>query len=171
MEQITSNGFLNSVLEAAAWKELSGKIAFTMEMLDKYSKKLDWYEISRNSDILWTFDGLRKFSHKIDWVAFSSTCPESLISEPFLEKFADRIDWETISGRDCFYNNWELLEKFAEYAEWNEIISVWNVEKPVEFFKRFEKFIPMTKFQNSRLWDQIVEIKANELSLEIRGIK
>ena len=52
-----------------------------------------------------------------------------------------------------------------------KIISVWNVEKPVEFFKLFEKFIPMTKFQNSRLWDQIVEIKAKELSLEIRGIK
>ena len=71
-------------------------------MLDKYSKKLDLYEISRNSEILWTFDGLRKFPHRIDWDTFSSTCPESSISKPFLEKFADRIDWETISNRDCF---------------------------------------------------------------------
>ena len=37
MDQITSNEFLNSVLEDATWKELSGIIAFTMEMLDKYS--------------------------------------------------------------------------------------------------------------------------------------
>ena len=171
MERITSNEFLNSVLEDAAWKELSGKLAFTMEMLDKYSKKLDWYEISRNSEILWTFEGLRKFAHKIDWDTFSSNCPESLISESFLEKFADRIDWNSISDRDCFYNNWDLLEKFADRADWNEIISNWNIEKPVEFLNKFENYIPMSKFQNSRLWDKFVELKAKELSLEIRGIK
>lgn len=32
MEAITSNEFLNSVLEAEAWKELSGKAAFTVEI-------------------------------------------------------------------------------------------------------------------------------------------
>ncbi|MCH5221384.1 MAG: hypothetical protein J1F05_03520 [Muribaculaceae bacterium] len=51
MEAITSNEFLNSVLEAEAWKELSGKAAFTVEMFEKYADKLDWEEISRNDDI------------------------------------------------------------------------------------------------------------------------
>ena len=171
MEPITSNEFLNSVLEDAAWKELSGKISFTMEMLDNYSKKLDWYEISRNREILWTFDGLLKFSGKIYWDIFSSNFPDSFINEVFLEKFADRIDWNIISDRDCFYNNWYLLEKFADRADWNKIISNWDIEKPVEFFNKFENYIPMSKFQTSRLWDKFVELKAKELSLEIRGIK
>ena len=41
MEVITSNEFLNSVLEAEAWKELSGKAAFTVEMLETYADLLD----------------------------------------------------------------------------------------------------------------------------------
>ena len=48
MDTITSNEFLNSVLEVDAWKELSKKAAFTVEMLEKYADKLDWEEISRN---------------------------------------------------------------------------------------------------------------------------
>ena len=53
----------------------------------------------------------------------------------------------------------------------NTIISNWNIEKPVEFYNKFQKYIPMSKFQNSRLWDALVEIRAKELINEVRGIK
>ena len=171
MEAITSNEFLNSVLEADAWKELSGKAAFTVEMLEKYADKLDWEEISRNDAICWTYEGLRKYAHKLNWRAFSTTCPNSMISETTLEKFANYWDWSMISARSCFYDNWTLIEKFADRADWNAVISNWNIEKPVEFYNKFQKYIPMSKFQNSRLWDSLVEIRAKELINEVRGIK
>ena len=171
MNQITTNEFLNSVLEAEAWKELSQNETFTMEMLEKYSNKLDWHEVSQNSDVLWTIEGIQKFSHKIDWDAFSRNCPENLICEAALERFADRWDWEQISGRDCFYNNWSLLEKFVDRADWSEIITNWYIDKPVEFFNKFQQYIPMAKFQNSNLWDKLVDVRSKELKNEIRGIK
>lgn len=171
MEAITSNEFLNSVLEAEAWKELSGKAAFTVEMLEKYADKLDWEEISRNDNICWTYEGLRKFAHKLDWESFSSNCPDSLICETALEKFTNHWCWKELSDRSCFYDNWTLLEKFADRADWNAVISNWNIEKPVEFYNKFQKYIPMSKFQNSRLWDALVEIRAKELINEVRGIK
>ena len=140
-------------------------------MLEKYADKLDWEEISRNDHICWTYEGLRKFAHKLDWEEFSSSCPESLICEAALEKFANHWDWKGVSTRSCFYNNWALLEKFADRADWNAVISNWNIEKPVEFYNTFQKYIPMSKFQNSQFWDALMEIRAKELINEVRGIK
>ena len=56
MDAITSNEFLNSVLEAEAWKELSGKAAFTVEMLEKYQDKafhILWKFLDHNMKNWW----------------------------------------------------------------------------------------------------------------------
>ena len=42
MEQITKNEFLNSVLEAEAWKEISRNESLSIDILDRYADKLDW---------------------------------------------------------------------------------------------------------------------------------
>lgn len=54
MEPITNNEFLNSVLEAEAWKEISDNESLSMDILDKYADKLDWDEISENRNVIWT---------------------------------------------------------------------------------------------------------------------
>lgn len=41
MEPITNNEFLNSVLEAEAWKEISDDESLSMDMLEQYADKLD----------------------------------------------------------------------------------------------------------------------------------
>lgn len=170
MEPITNNEFLNSVLEAEAWKEISDNESLSMDMLDKYADKLDWEEISENRNIIWTLDGINKFAHRINWSDFSQYCADHIINEVTLQKFASHWDWKAISNRDCFYNDWTLLEKFADKADWSEVITNWNIEKPLEFFARFQQYIPMAKLQDSRLWNSMVEARAKRIMQEAVGI-
>lgn len=170
MEPITKNEFLNSVLEAEAWKEISQSESLSMDMLEKYADKLDWDEVSGNTKVLWTIDGINKFINRIDWDEFSRSCSDHLICESVLMKFSNRWDWEALSNRDCFYNNWSLLEKFTDKADWSEIITNWNIEKPLDFFTRFQQYIPMSKLQDSRLWNEMVEARAKSIMQEAVGI-
>lgn len=170
MKPITNNEFLNSVLETEAWKMISSNNHLSMDMLDKYADKLDWNEISENRDILWTLDGINKFANRLNWSNFSGCCPDHIINEVTLQKFANRWDWTAISDRDCFYNNWVLLEKFADKADWSEVITNWDIVKPLEFFARFQQHIPMHKLQDSRLWKSMAEERAKRILQETMGI-
>ncbi len=170
MEPITNNEFLNSVLEPEAWKEISDNESLSMDMLDKYADKLDWDEISENRNVIWTLDGINKFTNRLNWSNFSENCPDHIINEVTLQKFANRWDWKSLSNRDVFYNNWKLLEKFADKVNWGEIINNWNIDRPVELFSRFQQYIPMSKLQESRLWTAMVESRAKELIQEAIGI-
>jgi len=145
METISSNEFLNSVLETEAWKELSERESLSMDILEKFARCIHWEEFSRS-------------------------CPDNLISETSLHKFENRWDWKNLSNRDRIYNDWNLLEKFADKVNWGEVITNWNIEKPLEFFSRFQQYIPMSKLQESRLWDSLVEERAKKLYQEAIGI-
>ncbi len=170
MEPITSNEFLNSVLETEAWKKISDDETLSMEMLEKYEEKLDWAAISGNRDILWTIDGVSKFAYRIDWDVFSERCPDTFICETTLRKFDNRWNWKQLSSRDVIYNNRYLLEKFADKIDWAELITNWHIENAVDLFTRFQQYIPMAKLQESRLWDSMAEERAKKLYQEAIGI-
>jgi len=55
------------VLEEKAWKELSGELPWTEQMLEKYKYKVDWKEISTNRIMVWTVPMLEKFKGRVDW--------------------------------------------------------------------------------------------------------
>lgn len=163
MEPITSNDFLNSVLEAEAWKEISQRESLSMDLLERYAEKLDWEEVSKNDDVMWTMDGIAKFANRINWDDFSRSCPDSLISETSLLKFSNLWDWKHISNRDVVYNDWMLLEQFADKVNWGEVIRNWNIEKPLDFFVKFRQYIPMSKLQDTHLWNEMVTDRAKKL--------
>ena len=171
MKPITSNDFLNSVLETEAWKEVSQSGSLSMTMIEKFADKLDWEEVSGNRNVIWTVEGINKFANRIHWDEFSRSCPENLLSETTLQKFASKWDWKVLSNRDEIYNNWRLLEKFADKVNWGEVITNWHIEKPLEFFSRFQQYIPMSKFQDSSLWNAMVEARAKHLIQEAIGIE
>lgn len=168
---ITNNEFLQSVLESDAWKEISENENLSMDILEKYQDKLDWDEISKNSHILWTVDGVKKFSRRLDWSEFSFHCSITFICEATLREFHDKWDWKKISDRSEVYNNWDLLEKFADEIDWATVITWWNIENPEGFFKKFQCHIPMAKLQDSRLWNALVEKRAKQLMAEVLGAK
>ena len=170
MNPISNNQFLAAVLEEAAWKEISSKEGWSMEMLEKYQDKVDWNEISFNSDVMWTTDGINKFSHKINWEDFSRNCPAYILTEDNLLRFKNNWNWLKLSNREEIYNNWYLLDKVIDFVDWKEIIDNWDIKLPIQFFKRYENHIPMSQFQDSRLWDKMVEIMDTQFREEIVGL-
>ena len=170
MNPITNNQFLAAILEEAAWKEVSSKEGWTMDTLEKYQDKVDWKEISSNSDVMWTVDGINKFMSKIDWEEFSRNCPDYLLTEENLLRFKTNWNWNQLSNREEIYNNWYLLDKVTDMVDWKEIITSWNIKNPVQFFKRYENYIPMSQLQDSRLWSEIVEAMGASLKDKIAGL-
>lgn len=171
MEPITSNEFLNSVLETEAWKKVSEEEILSMEMLEKYEEKLDWAALSCNRDILWTIDGVSKFAYRIDWDVFSDRCPDTFICETTLRKFDNRWNWKKLSSRDVLFNNHLLLEKFADKIDWAELITNWDIENAIDLFTRFQQYIPMSKLQESRLWNELASERAKAIFKEMTGLK
>ena len=171
MEQLPLNNFLKKALEDDTWKYISERYVFSMEMLEKYSDKLNWDDITINCHNLWTVKGVEKLADKINWNIFSRNCPKEFVCEEILVKFSDKWDWSEMSSRKEFYNNWNLLEKFKDKADWNRIIKGWEIERPVEFLTKFKKYLPLDKIQETRLWSDLVLKYADMLIKEIVGIK
>lgn len=165
MGQITNNEFLSSVLNAEVWKKVSDE-SLSMEMIEKFQDKLDWETLSQNRNTLWTTAGIAKFAGKINWSDFSQYCNANILTEENLHKFKEKWNWKTLSSRDEIYNNWTLLDKFVDMMDWADIIDNWDIERPEEFIERYQQYIPLNKFQTSRLWDKLVEVKAERLLKE-----
>lgn len=167
MNPITNNQFLAAIIEEAAWKAISRKEEWTMDALEKYQDKVDWEEISSNSDVMWTVDGINKFINKIDWEAFSRYCPAYLLTEYNLLRFKSNWDWSRLSIREEIYNNWELLDAVAELVNWRDLITGWNIKHPIRFFKRYESHIPMSQLQESRFWGDLIDAVGDSLKSSI----
>lgn len=165
MGQITNNEFLSSVLNAEVWKKVSDE-SLSMEMIEKFQDKLDCETLSQNRNILWTTAGIAKFAGKINWSDFSQYCNANILTEENLHKFKEKWNWKTLSSRDEIYNNWTLLDKFVDMMDWADIIDNWDIERAEEFIERYQQYIPLNKFQTSRLWDKLVEVKAERLLKE-----
>lgn len=172
METITSNEFLNSVLETESWKKVSENETLSMDMLEKHKDNLDWKAVSSNQNILWTIEGVNKFAYHIDWDIFSESCPGNFICETTLRMFENRWNWKILSSCEDLYNtNRNLLEKFADKIDWAELINNWDIENAIDLFTRFQQYIPMAKLPESYLWKKMVTERAKNIFREITGLK
>ena len=91
-----SNEFMEKVLNDSAWKELAGNFQWTEQMLEKHKTKVDWKEISKNSNIVWTPAMLDKFRKCIDWKVLSNTGCETILTEETQEQF--KVYQETVTS-------------------------------------------------------------------------
>lgn len=124
-------------LEDEAWETVSRDTRLNMMTLEKYADKLNWITISQNRRVRRTVNALRKLADRIDWDEFSESCPDELVCESVLRQFLNRWNWMQLSQHHAFYNNWDLLVKHADKADWSCIIRNWNIHDPLEFFERF----------------------------------
>ena len=155
-----------------AWKELSGRFNWSENLLEKYQDKLDWNEISENRKIQWTIPMLDKFKDRINWDVFSMNPNKHLLTEAFIEAFQDKWNWSKLS--DCYYLNitYKLLDKFADKWDWEKIIDRFHHSpvyegKGMDFYLKYQEYIPANKLKNSRLWNEIVEQQKQQLIEEI----
>ncbi len=167
MKKIIEVEAIQAALEKSVWQKISISKALSMEMIERYGDKLDWEDISQNSYILWTIQDLWKQADKLDWRLFSIHSDSSLMSKDYLNEFRDYWDWENLSSRFEFVNNWELIEEFADLIDWCIMINNWSIGNPIAFFKRFEKYILEEDFIESRLFSSMADESVNSLMFEL----
>lgn len=160
-----NDGLIALMVEEEAWRNLSREFTWNESLLEKYKDKVDWEEISSNSDIEWTVPMLEKFKGRLNWKELSGTRQKSLLSPDVVERFKDRWDWKELS------NNSELpiatIRKMADYIDWKTLIDTYRDDLSPDFLKEFEDRIPASALKGSRLWDCIVEEKAARFREEI----
>ncbi|WP_239473459.1 hypothetical protein [Bacteroides gallinaceum] len=164
-----NNDFMAKVLEEAAWKELSSEFAWNEQLLEKYKDKVSWKEISDNRNILWTVSMIEKFKNKVDWDELSGSDNEHLFSAENLGKYKNCWNWSKLSGNSSVELTPALLEQFAEYWDWSEIIDCYNRDDlySMEFLEKYQDYIPASALQRSRLWDKLVEDEKKQLKIRI----
>ena len=165
-----SNEFMQRIADEGAWKEISGDLCWTEQLLEKYQDKIDWNELSENRNILWTIPMLQKFKHRINWDNLSRYPDERILTANCIETFKDKWNWRELSG--CPYINNELLEKFADKWDWEWVIDTDNYNlfsnnSAIEFYEQYKEYIPAEKLQGSSLCHYIIEQRKKQILAEI----
>ena len=129
---------------------------------------MDWKEVSGNSHLVWTTAMLEKFRKWIDWSELSQTSHQCALHPDNLERFKTYWDWYILSRNSSLELTHELLDRFADCWNWEEIIDRYedNLYNS-DFLHRYRDWIPASKLQNSRLWQELVEQRKWQLAYEI----
>lgn len=171
MVKTLSNDFMQKIATEEAWKELSGNFQWNESLLEKYQDKVDWHEVSENTNILWTIPMVQKFKNRIDWDKFSRHAEKEALTEAFIEAFKEKWNWVELSENSSLELTHELLEKFADQWVWEEIIDRYSNnlfdDMGIDFYEKYKDHIPAAKLQNSRLWNEIVSQQVKQLTAEI----
>lgn len=167
--QNLSNEFMATVLEDTAWKDLSGELAWTEQLLDKFKDKVVWKEISGNRNIVWTVSMIEKFRSKVDWDVLSSSDNDHLFTAVYLEKYKNRWNWNRLSCNSSVPLTPALLEQFSDWWDWGEIIDRYDLDDMynAEFLEKYQSHIPASSLQNSRLWAKLVEDEKRRVKSQI----
>ena len=173
---------MQNIATEEAWKELSGNFNWSEALLEKYQDKVNWDEISENRNIRWTIPMIQKFQKKINWEKFSDYANENVLTETIIEAFKDKWNWHNLSNNGNVPMTDELLEKYADRWDWSVIIKGdyrfhrdyrhndnCIFEKGIDFFERYKEHIPISKLQESSLWEKIVKQQKNQLIEEIKS--
>ena len=148
METNKVNDYLmKKMIQKEAMKRISSDYPLNDELLMKYSKDLDWEEVSGNSNIKWTAAMIDYWGDRLNWKTFSERANEEILIPELIEKFKDRWDWGRLINRGWYNNSCDLYS--------------------IEFVNRYAQYIPMEDFENSSLWDAVVEEEENAIKKEI----
>lgn len=118
-----------------------------------------------NQNLSETF--IEKFKDKIDWYG---VCNNQKLSEDFIRKYQDKVDWETISYRQKLSE--EFIEEFSHKLDWQCISEEQNLSK--EFIiKHFNKLDTDSLFinKNFKLVPISYIMKYNDDVIQVDDIK
>ena len=112
-----------------------------------------------------------KFSKRINWNTFSEEADEEVLTPEVIEAFKDKWNWHELSGNRSLKLAYQELEKYADFLDWEEVISRWGDNLfdgiGVDFYEKFREYIPASKLQGSRLWNEMVEQQKKSLIRDI----
>jgi hypothetical protein len=162
--------FFAEVREIEVWKMLSEDRHFvwTEALIDRYQDRVDWKRLSGNSNVQWTAPMLEKYKDKLDWEKLSDGSCEYLFSTENLRKYRSRWNWSTLTSNSSVCWTLEKIEEFKDILDWNALINSYRDDFfSLNFFEKYKEYIPVASFQNSSLWDTILEIYKKKLIEEI----
>lgn len=164
-----SDAYLDRILENATWKELSRTFCWTEILLEKNKNNVDWAEIAENSAMIWTPSMLERFESYIDWTKLSSSSNQTLLIPSNLERFKDKWNWSELSKNYSLNLSWELIDRFIDQWDWSELINMYKNDDlySFEFFEKYKDNLPAGTFENSRLWDRLIDIKKQDIVNDI----
>ena len=168
MEKINlCEGVVAQMMKTEAWSNVSRSFPFSEAQLEKYQDNVDWDEISSNHSIMWTASLLDKFKKRINWTKLSGNLQRQNMTIELLEKFKDNIDWEELSQHD--YITLEIIDHFVDYINWKSLINNYWCENwcSEEFVKKYSDRIPASEFKGSRIWNELISKKENEIVTQI----
>jgi len=158
-------GLIAQMLEDEAWKNISGRFPFSEEQLEKVKDKVDWEELSGNNNICWTVKMLEKFQDRIHWDVLARMYDPQGMPEDILSKFKDKWDWDEYSDNGTLTDS--IIEKYADQLNWKKLINNWHLDRDKinlsEFISKYQDRIPSSDFKDSRLWNELVEEKGDEI--------
>lgn len=164
-----SNDFMAKMLEDNAWKELSGELQWTEQMLEKYKEKVDWKEVTTNRNIVWTVPMIEKFKNRIDLDELSSSDNDHLFTAEQLDRYKHLWNWHELSRNSSLQLTEELLERFADRWDWSEIIDCYGRDGmySAAFYEKYQERIPASALHRSSLWNKLVEDEKKQLKVQI----
>lgn len=105
----------------------------SFNIIHKYCKELDWYEISSNRNLKWTKDFLNEYYDKVYWDVLSS---KSNLSNDILYHFQDKINWKSLScNNNQIFTN-DIIEIFYKSFNMHCIIKNQNLSLSGELFRK-----------------------------------
>lgn len=151
------------MMEAEAWQSISRNYPFSEVQLEKFADKVDWEQVSGNTEIAWTIPMMEKFKNRLRWDELACNNSQEFSHTEILEKFKDRWDWDKYSDNGTL--TMEILEKFADKLNWKNIIRNWSIKSldVKVILEKFEDKIPTTEFKDSVIWSELVERKEKEI--------
>ena len=173
METNKVNDYLmKKMIQKEAMKKISSDYPLNDELLMKYSNDLDWEEVSGNSNIKWTAAMINYWGDRLNWKTFSERANEEILIPELIEKFKDRWDWSELSDNTDLKLTYDLIDKYIGRWDWGRLINRgWYNNScdlySIEFFNRYAQYIPMEDFENSSLWNAIVEEEENAIKKAI----
>ncbi len=165
-----SDEMIQSIISAKAWDEISGNFGLTEEMLERYADKLNWNEVSKNSEIHWTVKLIEKWADRLNWEELSESSNDYLLTPDVIAYFVNRWNWRVLSRNHSLKLDYTFIDRFIDKWDWSELIECWGREDLYNkvFFDRYRSHIPLTPFlDNSRLVNEMVEREAEQIKKEL----
>lgn len=166
------NETLECIINAKVWDEISSDFGLTSEMMDKFADKLNWQNVSKNSEIHWTVRLLEKWADHLDWEELSDSSNEYLLTPDIIAYFENRWNWRKLSQNRSLKLDFVFIDRFIDRWDWKEVADNWSRSElyTKEFYYRYKKYIPMADFlDNSCLLREIVNKAVEDMKKELTG--
>lgn len=168
------------LLQRSVYKKMSQEyysFQWTEELIDKFQNKIDWENLSENSEVAWSTSILEKYKSKLDWERLSANHnaekydnakidndekflkdrvrPE-LFSLENLKKFEEYWNWNLLSDNTFVYWTDEEIEIFKDRLDWNKLIHH-LYRKDFQFYEKYQEYIPHPEMFDSVFWRSMVK--------------